>query len=153
MSAGKVRASPLFHLTWWLTRRPSMKTLVRMNHKISGVFTGRSTRYDLIESCAAAAAAARGNNTIDNALSWSKTADVRRAHVTRPRAIGRAADNGDNSSIWMRRVQCDARDVFYRLSDRLHWSVLFCEHISHFYFFYKHTRNICLQICQYESTW
>lgn len=46
-----------------------MKTLVRMNHKISGVFTGRSTWYDLIESCAAAAAAARGNNTIDNALS------------------------------------------------------------------------------------
>lgn len=99
MSAGKVRTSPLVHLTWCLTRKPSMKTLVRMNHKISGVFTGRSTRYDLIESCAAAAAAARGNNTIDNALSWSKTADVRRAHVTRPRAIRRAADNGDNSSL------------------------------------------------------
>lgn len=99
MSTGKVRTIPLFHLTWCLTRKPSMKTLVRMNHKISGVFTSRSTWYDLIESCAAAAAAARGNNTIDNALSWSKTADVRRAHLTRPRAIRRAADNGDNSNL------------------------------------------------------
>lgn len=46
-----------------------METLV-MNHKTSGVFTKRSTWSDLIESCAAAAAAAaRGNNTIDNALS------------------------------------------------------------------------------------